>query len=508
MRHQLRVRNLRAIAVAASALAAITFAWPRWFGVTNPTIAALSYLLVVLLAAAFSALWVAIAASVAAVLLLNYFFLPPLGGLSIADPQNWVALFVLLVVSLVASNLSSSVQSRAREATARRDELSRLLDLSRDILLTTESEHAHLQLARSIARRFDLQYVAVCLPGSPGWRIHEAGEGRFTLPLEQLEAVLRAARGTLEFDARERTYSGRQTIHSREGPAVDLVPLRLAGRPMGLLAVAGRAIEMGTLDALAGVAAIAIERVQFLEERKTAELERQSAELKSALLASLAHDLRTPLTAIRVAASNLQAGWASDEERQAQSEIVLAEVERLNRLFQNILDMARIETNAVTAAREWVTPEEIVEAALTQVQHTLGRHRVAATAADDHVVEVDPRLTSAALAHLLENAAQYSPRGTTISIQASAPANGLTIVVEDQGPGIAEADLPHLFERFFRGRAATGRSAGAGMGLAISRGLLAAEGGTIWGENRSEGGARFSINVPAAVRPVVTGSQD
>jgi two-component system sensor histidine kinase KdpD len=277
---------------------------------------------------------------------------------------------------------------------------------------------------------------------------------------------------------------------------------------MGLLAVAGRAIEVGTLDALAGVAAIAVERVQFLEERKAAEMDRRSAELKSALLASLAHDLRTPLTAIRVAASNLQAEWANDEERRAQSEIVLAEVERLSRLFQNILDMARIETNAVTASREWVTPEEIVEAAMTQVQHTLGGHRIAATAAGDQVVEVDPRLTSAALAHLLENAAQYSPLGTTISIQAAAAATTLTIVVEDQGPGIAKGDLPHLFERFFRGRAATGRSAGAGMGLAIARGLLAAQGGTIWGENGAGGGARFSIAVPAAMRPVADQPQE
>jgi two-component system, OmpR family, sensor histidine kinase KdpD len=166
--------------------------------------------------------------------------------------------------------------------------------------------------------------------------------------------------------------------------------------------------------------------------------------------------------------------------------------------------MARIETSGVTAAREWVTPAEIVEAAISQVQHTLAHHRVSVNAEDEGLVEVDPRLTSAALAHLLENAAQYSPRGATISIDASAATRGLAIVVDDQGPGIPAEDLPHLFERFFRGRAATGRSAGAGMGLAISRGLLAAQGGGVRGENRPGGGARFSIEVPAAVRPVVT----
>ena len=294
-----RVGHLPGVVAALAGLAGITLTLSIWLGVTNPTIAALSFLLVVLLAAAFSALWVAIVSSVVAVLLLNYFFLPPIHTWNIAEPQNWVALLVLLVVSLVASNLSSSIRSRAREATARRDAMGRLFDLSRDILLTTESEDAHLHLARSIARRFDLHYVVICLPGPSGWQIHEAGEARFALPLEQLEAVLRAASSSLEFEAGERTFSGRQTIHGSEGPPVDLVPLRLAGRPVGLLGVAGRTIEAGTLDALAGVAAIAIERVQFLEERKAAEMDRRSAELKSALLASLAHDLRTPLTAIR-----------------------------------------------------------------------------------------------------------------------------------------------------------------------------------------------------------------
>jgi two-component system, OmpR family, sensor histidine kinase KdpD len=507
MADQPRHNYVRAPLLAAISLGGITLVYSAGLHVTNATIVALSYLLVVLLTAASSALWLAIAESIVAVLLLNYFFLPPVGTWTIADPQNWVALFVLLVISVVASNLSSSAQFRAREAMARRDELSRLFDLSRDILLTTESEEGHQQLAQAIAKRFDLLYVAICLPGSPAWRILEAGAGRFTLPHDQLEAVIHAAAGTLESDGRAHDYRGRQTVHSQEGPPVDLVPLRLAGRPVGLLAVAGRDVELSTLDALAGIAAIAVERVQFLEERKTAEVERRSAELKSALLASLAHDLRTPLTAIRVAASNVQGAWATDADRQSQSEIVLAEVERLNRLFQNILDMARIETKGVTAAPEWVAPEEIVEAAVAQVQQTLGRHHVVTNATDREVVYVDPRLTSSALAHLVENAAQYSPPDTTIRISASAGADRLEIVVEDEGPGIAQADIGHLFERFFRGQAATRRSTGAGMGLAISRGLLAAESGTVWGENRPAGGARFVINVPAAMRPVVAESE-
>jgi two-component system sensor histidine kinase KdpD len=492
--------TVRDLVLALGAIALVTAGFGR-LELTNPTIVALSYLLVVLLAAALSVLWVAIVSSVVAVLLLNYFFMPPVRTFTIVDPENWVALLVLLVVSLVASNLSSSVRARAREAIARRDELTRLFDLSRDILLTTESENAHLYLARSIARRFELDYVAICLPGRGEWRLHEAGARSLVLPRSDLDAALVAAQGTLEFDARERTYGGHRIARSTDGTEVGLIPLRLSGRAIGLLASAGRSIEPGTLDALAGVAAIAVERVQFLEERKTAELDRQSNELKAALLASLGHDLRTPLTAIRLAASNLQAGWLSEEERRTQSDLVLTEVERLSRLFQNILDMARIETNAVTAEREWVAPGEIVDAAVTQVRHALRAHRLEVSAEHDRAVQVDPRVTSAALAHLVENAAQYSPQGSTIRIDAAASPEGLSIVVRDEGPGIADADIPHLFERFYRGREARRHSTGAGMGLAITRGLLAAEGGRVWAENRPEGGAQFSIAVPGAIRP-------
>jgi two-component system sensor histidine kinase KdpD len=197
---------------------------------------------------------------------------------------------------------------------------------------------------------------------------------------------------------------------------VRLVPLRVGARAVGLLAAAGRPVEPGTLDALAGVAAIAIERAHFLEERKAAELARQSEELKSALLASLGHDLRTPLTAIRVAASNLQASWLADGDRREQSDVILTEVERLSRLFQNILEMARIDAGALSADVRWVHPSEILEAARDQVEHTLSRHRLEVDEMQERLVRLDPRLTASALAHLLENAAQYTAPGTSIAV--------------------------------------------------------------------------------------------
>jgi two-component system sensor histidine kinase KdpD len=447
--------------------------------------AAMGFLIVVLLVAATAPLWVAIATSFAAVLAFNFFFLPPVGTLTIADPQNWTALFALLIVSLVASNLSAIARARTREAVARRDELGRLFDLSRDILLITESESANASLAGFIARRFELDFVAICLPSGDDWLLFEAGPQRCALDRRELSVVFRRIGGDQEPDL--------------ASSAVRLAPLRLGARPIGLLAAAGREIERTTLDAVAGLTAIAIERAQFLDDRKAADLARQGEALKSALLASLGHDLRTPLTAIRVAASNLQASWPDERERREQSDLILLEVDRLTRMFQNILEMARIDAGAVTYDVRWVAPSEIVEAARTSVEHALRGRAIEVSADADRLVRLDPRLTAAALSHLFENASKYSPPGSPIDVLASVDAGGLTVAVRDRGPGIPAADLPHIFERFYRGANVKDRRSGTGMGLAIAKGLLAVQHGHIAAANESDGGVRFSLVVPAEV---------
>ena len=476
-------RDLTHALGALAAVAAVTAAHTVWLGGTNATTVVLSFLLVVLVVAATCRLWVALMTSVAAMFCINFFFLPPVGTLTIADPRNWVALFVFLAVSLVASNLSSVARARTDEAVARRDEVARLFDLSRDILLMTDSDEAISRLANLIARRFRLDYVAICQPQATGWSIVEGGSLMLTLDTRQLSAAM--------------TDADRNKAIAVDGHVVRLVPLRFGARAVGLLAAAGRPVESGTLDALGGVAAIAIERAQFLEERKTAELSRRSEELKSALLASLGHDLRTPLTAIRVAASNLQASWPNDEERREQSALVLTEVGRLTRLFQNILEMARIDLR-------WVHLSEIVEAARDQVGHALDDHAFLADIDSDRLVRVDPRLTATALAHLIENAAQYAPRGTQVLVKATVTDEGLVATVRDRGPGISAHDLPHIFERFYRGAEATPRVSGTGMGLSIARGLLAAERGRVSAENCPDGGAQFTIVVPAETRVAAT----
>lgn len=487
----------RATLAGLAAVGGLTWLLASVLPVANPATVSTAFLLVVLVVAAWSTLRAAIVTSLAAVLAFNFFFLPPVGTFDIADSQNWVALGAFLVVSLVASNLSAVARARTAEAVARKDEQARLFDLSRDVLVLPDGRDALTALARAVARRFDLEFVAVAQPLDVGWDVHQAGAIAITLDPRELSTALAAARTTLEFDAASRAYSGQRetTVGDR---VVRLVPLRAGTRPVGLLAAAGRAIEPGTLDALAGVVAIAIERASLIEERKAAEITRRSEELKTTLLASIGHDLRTPLTAIRVAAANMQDEAFSAEDRRDQGELIHAEVERLARLFQNLMDMARIDAGGVAFESRRAFPSEIVAAARDQVEHALGRHRVTVAVDPDLPVRLDPRLTASALARVLENAAQYAPEGTSIEVSAGVDDAGLTIAVRDHGAGIATEDLPHLFERFYRGASSRRRASGSGMGLWIARGFVSAQNGRVWAENAADGGARVTMVVPVA----------
>lgn len=493
-----RSTELIRLAAALGVLAAVTFLLRVVPGFSTPSTVSMVYLLLVLLVAATSRLRVAVAASLSAVLALNFFFLPPVGTFTIADPHNWVALFTFLMVSLVATRLSATARVRTDEAIGRRDELRRLFDLGRDILMITDSRDALVAIARAIARRFDLELVAIAVPRDGGWDVQQAGPAPLAIDHRQLAAALAAAQTTLEFDAYAGTYAGHRTWEA-EGRTIALVPLRVGTRPIGVMASGGRPVEPGTLEALAGLAALGVERVHFLEQMKAAELTEQSERLKTALLASLSHDLRTPLTVIGVAASNLETPGLADEERREQSELIRTEAARLTRLFENVLEMARIDAGAVSLDARWAHPSEIIAAAREQAAHALGGHPIEVEIDRDVPVQLDPRLTAAALSHLLENAGQYSPPGAVVTIQARLTGGDLEIRVRDRGAGVAAQDLPHLFDRFYRGAAARARTSGTGMGLWIVRGLLAAERGRVWADNVPDGGAVFTMAVPAVV---------
>lgn len=490
----------RATLAGLAAVGGLTWLLASVLRVANPATVSTAFLLVVLVVAARSTLRAAVVTSLASVLVFNFFFLPPVGTFDIADSQNWVALGAFLVVSLVASNLSAVARARTAEAVARKDEQARLFDLSRDVLVLPDDRDALTALARSVARRFDLEFVAVALPLDTGWDVFQAGPVDVALDHRELSTALASARTTLEFDAASRAYSGQREVSVGER-LVRLVPLRAGTRPIGLLAASGRALEPGTLDALAGVVAIAIERASLLNERRAAEITKRSEELKTTLLASIGHDLRTPLTAIRVAAANMQDEAFTAEDRRDQGELIQAEVERLARLFENLMDMARIDAGGVAFESRRVFPSEIVAAARDQVEHALGRHRVTVAVDPDLPVRLDPRLTASALARVLENAAQYAPEGTSIDVSAGVDDAGLTIAVRDHGPGIATEDLPHLFERFYRGASSRRRASGSGMGLWIARGFVSAQNGRVWAENAADGGARVTMVVPVADGP-------
>jgi two-component system, OmpR family, sensor histidine kinase KdpD len=227
--------------------------------------------------------------------------------------------------------------------------------------------------------------------------------------------------------------------------------------------------------------------------------DRARTRLAETLLASLSHDMRTPLTSVRVAVDNLRRPL-DDATREAQAAAAAAELERLTLLLENILDMAQIDAGAVRVERQWVAAGDVVDAALAHVRHALAGHPLVVEAADDREVQIDPRLTSAALSHMLENAARYSPAGGRIVIAGHVGTSGLQVSVTDQGPGLHPAEIEHLFDRFYRGDTAKRTMHGTGMGLAIARGLLAAAGGHAWAENAPGAGARFSLAVPGPVR--------
>jgi two-component system sensor histidine kinase KdpD len=272
--------------------------------------------------------------------------------------------------------------------------------------------------------------------------------------------------------------------------------------PIGTLRIA----DSQNLAELFTLLAVSLVASHLSSQVREAQVLRRSAELKSALLESLSHALRTPLTAVTVAANNLTTPSLTSEERQEQAEIVRLELDRLNRLFQDVVDMARIETRAVTVEREWVQPAEIVEAATRLAAAACDAHHldIDAGAETRALVRIDPRLTSAALAHVLENAGQYSPPGSPIDVRVVVEDGELRIATRDRGMGITPHERDRLFDRAYRGDAAQRQRFGTGLGLTIARGLVAAEGGQIRATNHPAGGAVVTIAVPVESRVAAT----
>lgn len=244
-------------------------------------------------------------------------------------------------------------------------------------------------------------------------------------------------------------------------------------------------------------------------QKDAAEMAKRSAETKSALVASLSHDVKTPLTALTIAAGNLQTAGLPDEVRREQLQIIQTELARLKHLFENMIDLASVEARATTPELEWVSPSDIVEAARRQAQTAISTHAITIDGQPDPpLVFLDPRLTTSALAHVLENAARYSPLEAPIEIGVRVDEDHLSIAVRDHGPGIPGEDLAQIFERFYRGRNAGDDTFRSGMGLTITRGLLEQQHGIISVANHPNGGATFTLNIPTTTRRISELSAD
>ena len=345
---------------------------------------------------------VSIAISVIAMLVFNFFLLPPFYTLTIADPQNWVALFVFIVVAVIASQLSAAVRQRASEADSRKQEVTRLFDLSRDILLTTDSERAIADVARYVARRFELETIAICLPTVAGWELHQGAERSVEPTPEQLNQAFARLRGPLGDDARQRAYGGHHVVrdHGTEATSFRFDSARSPlgfWRPRALIWISERSMPSEVSSRSPSSVPIFLPN----ERRPRRSVSEPTWRLRFYVVQPRSP---TPVTSVRVAVTNLQDVTLSPDERQAQAQLALQELDRLTRLFQDILDMARIDAAAVNPDRRWVSPADVVDAAVTHVAPAIAEHALQIDADGLSEIQIDPRLTSTALAHVLENA--------------------------------------------------------------------------------------------------------
>jgi two-component system sensor histidine kinase KdpD len=272
------------------------------------------------------------------------------------------------------------------------------------------------------------------------------------------------------------------------------------GRPIG-------PAETRLLAAVADQVAQALEQDRLAAAARDAEVARRSDDLKSALLESVSHDLRTPLASIRAAAGSLVDPDVrlAEEDRRATAEMIDREADHLNRIVTNLLDLSRVEAGALRVERDVYDLEDVLEPTVERARRRLAGHRLEVDLAGMPPVEVDAVLVDQVLANLLENAAKYTPPGTRVLVTAqSRPADGLVrLTVEDAGPGVPDAALPRLFDKFYRvpGRAGGSRG-GTGVGLAVVRGLAEALGGRVAARRSELGGLAVDVDLPAARPPV------
>ncbi|MGC1595333.1 MAG: ATP-binding protein, partial [Candidatus Acidiferrales bacterium] len=401
------------------------------------------------------------------------------GTFTVADPQNWVALFAFLVVSVLASHLSTRARQQAKDAAQRRREIEKLYAFSQGLLESGNVIQLLNRIPSQIVDIFEVGAAALLLAEKQ--KIYRSGPVIPKLDLETLKAMV-----------------------IREEPLVDeanslcFVPVRLGVRPIGSLGVSGSMLSRQTLEAVGTLIAVAIERARAIEQLGLTEAAREGERLRTALLDSVTHALRTPLTSIKASVTNLLSNASvTNQQRQELLTIINEETDRLNRLVGEAGEMARLDAGEVELRLESHPIEDVINAALNQCKLALG-DRVVHVQAPPGLPHVSVDLVRAreALVHLLENANQYSPTDKPITITAEASPDFVVTSVADRGAGIDDLEQNLIFEKFYRGKDQRYLVQGTGMGLPIAKAIIEAHGGTMSLTSQRGQGSVFSFTLP------------
>jgi two-component system sensor histidine kinase KdpD len=444
----------------------------------TPTTVALSHLVMILLVATEWGLAEATVAAVGASLSFNMYFLPPVGQLTIADPENWVTFFAFLTTAVVVSQLSGRARVRTVDAVSRQRDLERLYALSRGLLLTDDTMSVPAGIARHVADAFELAGVA--LYDRHTGTIARAG----ALDLPAVDTKLRDV--------------ARQAVALHEPSGLVVTAIRLGGAPIGSLAIMGGPLSDTVLQSIANLVAIGLERARDREASALVEAARRSGELRAALLDAVAHEFKTPLTSIRVAVSGLASGVPGAAATTELLAIIDEESDRLQRLVSDAIQMLRIDAGDFRLRTDRHQLAALVDETIRETGLHVDQHTVVNKVAADVVILADAGLLRLALRQLVDNALKYSPPTSTIEIEARG-SSPVEIVVRNSGPAIPEHERHRLFERFFRGAQAR-QVPGSGLGLAIVRQIAEAHGGALSVSSGADT-TEFQIVLPAAEAP-------
>jgi two-component system, OmpR family, sensor histidine kinase KdpD len=466
--------------VAAFAVAVVVFVY-RVVIIVNPTTAALTFLIGVLIISANWGLPPAVFMAVISTLAFNYYFLPPIGTFTIADPQNWVALLAFLVTAIIASQLEERARREAKSANERRGEAERLYKFSQQLLSSDKVAELLNAIPGYVVDCFAVESAAVSLPNRTD--IYRSDTARGILDRHDLQLV--SLRGEPRIDPDRR---------------IAFMPLRMGVRVVGSVGVSGAQLSRETLESMSTLIAIAIERAGAVEKLSKAEAARESEQLRTALLDSVTHEFRTPLTAIKASATSLLSTPNLDEaQRRDLLTVINEESDRLNRLVGEAAEMSQLDANKVELHLGAYKMQAAIEDALEKSKALLAQHPVEVVLPDDlPVVGIDLDRISEVVTQLLENAAKYSAAGSRIHITAEVRNRQVMTSIADRGPGIDDFEQSLIFEKFYRGRNQRLQVQGTGMGLAIAKAIVEAHHGEIGVTSQLGHGSVFYFTLPIA----------